>query len=131
MASKRQIEANRANAKRSTGPRTAAGKATSSQNARRHSLASVRKAMSENDERILRAVEHLLGGQQIQEEEITGANAQVDLWRIRSVRTEMLRELLDNPSDNSMKQITNLERYERAARAKWKRFLRSFEKSQA
>jgi hypothetical protein len=87
--------------------------------------------MSENDERILRAVEHLLGGQQIQEEEITGANAQVDLWRIRSVRTEMLRELLDNPSDNSMKQITNLERYERAARAKWKRFLRSFEKSEA
>lgn len=89
MASKRQIEANRANAKRSTGPRTAAGKAMSSQNARRHSLASARKAMSENDERILRAVEHLLGGQRIQEEEITGANAQVDLWRIRVTRNHI------------------------------------------
>ena len=36
MATERQIQANRANAKRSTGPTTEAGKKASSQNARRH-----------------------------------------------------------------------------------------------
>jgi len=39
MASKRQNEANRSNAARSKGPKTAGGKATSSRNALRHGLA--------------------------------------------------------------------------------------------
>jgi hypothetical protein len=38
MATARQIAANRRNAQRSTGPRTAAGKSTSSRNALRHGL---------------------------------------------------------------------------------------------
>ena len=38
MTSKAKIEANRANARRSAGPRTAAGKATASRNALRHGL---------------------------------------------------------------------------------------------
>lgn len=38
MASKRQIEANRANATKSTGPRTSTGKVISSRNAYRHGL---------------------------------------------------------------------------------------------
>ena len=38
MASSRQIEANRANARRSTGPKTEAGKARSRGNARKHGL---------------------------------------------------------------------------------------------
>jgi hypothetical protein len=38
MASARQIAANRANAQRSTGPRTAAGKAAAAGNARKHGL---------------------------------------------------------------------------------------------
>jgi hypothetical protein len=38
MATSQQIQANRKNACRSTGPRTAAGKARSSQNARKHGL---------------------------------------------------------------------------------------------
>src|SRR5580693_2662346 len=40
MATTRQIQANRANAKRSTGPVTEAGKQASSQNATRHGLLS-------------------------------------------------------------------------------------------
>jgi len=38
MASEKQIAANRANAKKSTGPRTPAGRAKSSRNAYRHGL---------------------------------------------------------------------------------------------
>ena len=38
MATEKQIAANRANAKRSTGPKTAAGRAKSSRNAYRHGL---------------------------------------------------------------------------------------------
>jgi len=38
MATEKQIAANRANAKRSTGPKTAAGKLKSSRNAYRHGL---------------------------------------------------------------------------------------------
>ena len=42
MASKRQIAANRRNARKSTGPKSAAGKAASSANALRHGLAAAR-----------------------------------------------------------------------------------------
>ena len=42
MATKRQIAANRRNARRSTGPKSAAGKAASSANALRHGLAAAR-----------------------------------------------------------------------------------------
>ena len=41
MSSDRQIEANRENAQHSTGPQTEEGKATSSQNARRHGLSAM------------------------------------------------------------------------------------------
>jgi hypothetical protein len=42
MASKKQIRANRANAKRSTGPKTPAGKRNSSKNALKHGLSAAR-----------------------------------------------------------------------------------------
>ncbi len=40
MATKKQVDANRGNAAKSTGPKTAAGKAVSSQNARTHGVLS-------------------------------------------------------------------------------------------
>lgn len=88
MASKRQIEANQANAKRSTGPRTVAGKAASSQNARRHSLTSSCDGRDKHAERLLDAIEQLSGGQRIRGEETIAVRAQMNLWRIRNVRTE-------------------------------------------
>jgi hypothetical protein len=129
MASKRQIEANRANAKRSTGPKSVAGKAASSQNGRRHGLTVASKAMDEHAERLFNAVEDLLG-QRIQGEETVAASAQINLWRIRNARTEMLQAFLDEPSLASMKRIMNLERYERAARARQRRVLKSLKTSE-
>ena len=41
MSSAKQIEANRKNAQKSTGPRTAAGKARASRNSRKHSLCTI------------------------------------------------------------------------------------------
>ena len=46
MATKAQIRANRLNAKRSTGPKTAEGKKVSSQNAIRHGLCSRQVVLS-------------------------------------------------------------------------------------
>src|SRR6185369_8335723 len=50
MASPEQIEANQANALMSTGPRTAAGKARASRNARKHGLLS-REVVAETERR--------------------------------------------------------------------------------
>src|SRR5262245_6617266 len=49
MASQRQLEANRANAKRSTGPRSANGKARSSKNALIHGLTAQDIVINEED----------------------------------------------------------------------------------
>src|SRR5579859_1041179 len=49
MAAAAQIAANRRNARGSTGPRTAAGKAAASRNARRHGLTARRHAVPEED----------------------------------------------------------------------------------
>src|SRR5688572_3683760 len=61
ISSERKREANRANAKRSTGPRTAAGKAASRCNARRHGLAVPVGNDPAEAERI-EAIAHLLMG---------------------------------------------------------------------
>ena len=49
MASRRQLEANRANAKRSTGPRSADGKARSSRNSLAHGLTAEDIVISDED----------------------------------------------------------------------------------
>ena len=54
MASKKQIEANRKNAKKSTGPKTEAGKEVSSGNAFKHGLTSRRVWLEDEDEEQVR-----------------------------------------------------------------------------
>jgi len=49
MATKKQIAANRRNAKKSTGPRTAAGKAKSAQNATKHGLLARQPVLPDED----------------------------------------------------------------------------------
>jgi hypothetical protein len=58
MASEKQISANRANAKKSTGPRTMAGRAKSSRNAYRHGLS----VPMHPDPQTLEAFAHAIAG---------------------------------------------------------------------
>src|SRR5438270_2757407 len=93
MATEKQIAANRANAKKSTGPNTAAGRLQSSRNAYRHGLSLPLRldlASSAKADAIARA----LTTNQVDEEKLTAAaevaEAQLELMRIRSVRAELM-----------------------------------------
>jgi len=91
MPSARRLAANRANARRSTGPRTARGKARSSVNALQHGLAVsvfADPALSVEVEILARRIVgpdpnllHLARGI---------AEAQVDLRRVRQIRSQLI-----------------------------------------
>lgn len=125
MASHRQIEANRSNATRSTGPKTVRGKARSSQNAVRHRLARPR---NRDDADIARLVGALSSGREhpgAASMIVDVARCKVELLRIRAVRQEMLAALLQCPAVAHAKRLQGLECYERAALVRQKRALRS------
>src|SRR5262245_29669649 len=102
MTSARQIRANRANARASTGPRSAKGKAHASQNARRHGLSlstSLEPALSTEAENLAREI----AGEQTVVPEILEcarriAVAQIDLQRVRAARLDLLKRHLSNPN---------------------------------
>jgi hypothetical protein len=88
MASERQIAANRANAKRSTGPKTLVGKMKSGRNALRHGLSlplPFDMEASARGEAIVRALTH----DQASDEQLTAATevaqAQLELQRLAAV----------------------------------------------
>ncbi|OSI78167.1 hypothetical protein [Bradyrhizobium canariense] len=121
MSSIRQIEANRANAKRSTGPTTAGGKARSSRNALRHGLARSCKPDEPEVATLMIAVSAGLGCDTGSDTVAALANAKCDLWRVRRVRQALLAHLLDGPIDAIARRLNGLERYERSALAAQKR----------
>jgi hypothetical protein len=93
MSSKRAA-ANRANAKRSTGPRTAAGKSRSRQNAFKHGLAVPVSALPELTDDVLKIAYALAGEAQqnphLLEAAVRVAEAAVDVLRVRRARVELL-----------------------------------------
>lgn len=122
MASEKQIAANRANAKRSTGPKTAAGKRRSSGNALRHGLSKplpddplttgtvsvIARALAVGDKNVKEAIEF--------------AKSELDLRRIRQVRIEYLTNLVPSlPDRQGLQRLAALDRYERMALAKNRR----------
>lgn len=122
MATEKQIAANCANGKRSTGPKTLAGKTKSSRNAYRHGFSCpmrfdpVTSAKAD-------AIAHALVGEEPNAEKLRSAEefarAQLELLRIRSARTELL-EKIDLRQDNMRKLqlLVALDRYERYAHTK-------------
>jgi hypothetical protein len=118
MATAKQIAANRANARLSTGPKTDIGRLSSSRNAFRHGLSgplpmegacamkidTMARALTDGAERLAAAREM--------------AELQLELSRIRGVRNELMLSL--DPQRMSLEQfaqqlgrVTALERYER------------------
>ena len=131
MTSERKIAANRKNAKKSTGPRTEAGRATSRQNARRHGLATgigSDPALRDDIEILAKLLAD--GRENIREFAREAAEAHLDLARIRKIRAGLyarMRFFGDAPTEDLMelgKQFARLERYERRAFSRRKHAMR-------
>ena len=125
MASEKQIAANRANAQKSTGPRTAAGRLKSSRNAFRHGLSlplQLDIKTSAKADAIGRALarDHASEEQRMAATEL--AQAQLELLRIRAVRAELMA-MVDVASGNfeQLQRLAALDRYERFAHTKRRR----------
>jgi hypothetical protein len=125
MASEKQIAANRENAKRSTGPKTAAGRLTSSRNAYRHGfscpLPFEPATLAKVD-----ALAHALAGKGADQESLTVAaavvEAQLQLSRIRSTRTALIAKIEFIETDKQeLRRLLALDRYERYAHTKRRR----------
>lgn len=124
MTSERKMEANRQNAKRSTGPKTEIGKARSSRNARQHGLSRLNR---EDDSSAIPDGSQNKAGfarelSSLDVDDLFLAN--VRLGRIRQARHEMLIALLESPSPQLAKRLAGLERYERPVRAAQRRALK-------
>ena len=125
MATERQIAANRANAQKSTGPKTAAGRSKSSRNAFRHGLSLplwLDPAASSKADAIARA----LTGDKVGDEQLAAATelaqAQLELLRIRAVRAELMAEVdLASADLDHLRRLAALDRYERFAATRRRR----------
>jgi hypothetical protein len=120
MASEKQIAANRANAQRSTGPRTTFGKLKSSRNSFRHGLSGplpmdVAASSKVNEvARVLRAEDAWVTSAAVE-----FAKAHVELLRIRAIRAELLLSVdLGNATAGQLQRLVALDRYERYAHTK-------------
>lgn len=124
MASEKQIAANRANALRSTGPKTAAGKSKASRNAYRHGLSGpipIVPASAKID-----AIVRELVGKTANEDRLTLAtdlvHAQLELLRIRSIRNGQLQStVLNDCTAKQLRRLAAFDRYERYAHTKRRR----------
>jgi hypothetical protein len=124
MTSERKTAANRNNAKRSTGPRSKAGREASRRNALRHGLAvdiGTEPAFHEGIEKLAKALSSSAVTQKVSESARAAAEAQFDLLRIRNTRAwlfETLYFVKPTVPDNLAKlnaEFAKLERYERRA----------------
>ena len=113
MTSDRKINANRANARASTGPQTAPGGARAARNALRHGLSlpvCSNPALSEEVETLAREIAGPSANAESQELARQVAEAQIDLRRVRYARYQFLsRALTDpyyDPRANTMKKAT-------------------------
>ena len=131
MATEKQIAANRANAQKSTGPKTAAGRLTSSRNAFRHGLSLPLRLDIATLEKA-DAIACLLTPDQADEEQLTAATevaqAQLELLRIRAVRAELMSAVELAPGNlPHLQRLAALDRYERFAHTKRRRASRKLQ----
>jgi hypothetical protein len=104
VISARKLRANRANARASTGPRTAAGKASAASNARRHGLnlsVLADPALTAEVEDLAREIGGEGANPELQEFASRIAEAQIDLVRVRRARHHLLSRALAAPDYES------------------------------
>ncbi len=113
------------NTRKSTGPRTAAGKQRSARNARRHGLASPWRApgFAHSMAALAKAIAAGSNDTQAMELAVQIAAAELDLMRARRARLDLLAK----QSFDNIAQVAAIERYERNARSRRKRAIRAFD----
>jgi hypothetical protein len=100
MTSTRKIEANRKNARASTGPKTAQGRARLARNALRHGLSlpvCSDPVLCEEVESLARKIAGTEANVEIRELARRIAEAQIDLHRVRCARRGLLSHILSEP----------------------------------
>jgi hypothetical protein len=134
LTSERKIAANRSNAKKSTGPRSNAGRQASRRNALRHGLAiDIRTDLAYRDdiEELAKMMSLALGRQNVSDNARDAAEAVLDLFRIRKVRAFLFETIYfsDTAAPDCLVELNDklakLERYERRAFSRRNRALRA------
>jgi hypothetical protein len=100
MVSENKRQANRANSRSSTGPRTIAGKARSAKNARKHGLRVPVRADTALSTEVMTLVNKIAGpdaAPELRELAIPIAEAQVEVMRLRRARCEILKRAMSDP----------------------------------
>jgi hypothetical protein len=130
MATERQIAANRRNSKKSSGPRSAGGKARSRRNALRHGLSiPIRAIPAFQKDVMLLAGALSSAGEDIGDAAIIAAEAEIDIVRIQKSRAAMIGESR-RQGESSLELASKLDplaRYERRAFARRNKALRENE----
>lgn len=107
MTSERKVEANRRNAKKSSGPKSSQGKKRAAQNARRHGLSVSLLASEDNAAWIKRMVNATCGVDADRDTQGLAQEifyAQSTLLRIRAARKELFTRVLNDPDFLSKKE---------------------------
>jgi hypothetical protein len=122
MATERQIAANRANARRSTGPKSNRGRCVSSRNALQHGLSSSTPPQQSLPLDIDDLAKALSRPEADESEAVMArqvARAHVELLRARAVRARLLAVFDPHRCiADDLRQLLALDRYERIARGK-------------
>jgi hypothetical protein len=136
MPTDRQLAANRENARKSTGPRSLAGRNASRRNALRHGLAigiGADPAFNEDIEKLAKALCFTDETQGAGEPAREIAEAELDLWRIRKIRAMLFdtyyvaKILVPDRLMQLNDKLAKLERYERREFSRRKRALRALQ----
>jgi hypothetical protein len=134
LTSERKISANRSNAKKSTGPRSDAGRKASRRNALRHGLAiDIRTDPTYRDDivQLAKLMSSARGRPYVSDNARDAAEAVLDLIRIRKVRAFLFETIYfpDRAAPNCLVELNNklakLQRYERRAFSRRNRALRA------
>jgi hypothetical protein len=128
MTTERQIVANRQNAKKSTGPRSAAGKVRSSRNAYRHGLSVPSGNIEPFAQDVLELARALSPSLDHASAAYNAAEAQIDLLRAQNAVATRINKVSDlTELSQFAADLLGLERYERRASSRRNKALREIE----